>query len=161
MSERLAISLGLIIAGLTLTIAGTVAAPQGNSKKETTQTVSQLCGKLLHAEDIPVKGRQNTFDHKTRALKGIKVQLLEWAESGDFCKGLRTVSEKRSGRGGRFEFKNVDPGRYWIVTTVGGHEYKMPLRYEKQEGDPVSCSDLFYEVKDSGEFGIAIAVTIY
>jgi hypothetical protein len=152
--------LSFLMGVLVFALTGNLVASQENSEKARLQTMNRLCGNLVRAKDIPAKGRQNVVGHKTNALKGFAIQLMEWREGRDCCTGLKIVAEERSRHGGRFEFRNIEPGRYWVVATVDGHEYKMPVRYVRKADDLTSCSNLFYEAYDSGEFGLAITVTV-
>jgi hypothetical protein len=109
--------------------------------------VEILCGRLVHAEEIPTKGAVNTFTEKTKPIKNTTLRLYHRTEDNLCCDELRAVAQANSTRDGRFEFKNAVPGAYWIVARVEGMDYKIAIAYAPDNKAGSKCSDVLYTLK--------------
>jgi len=110
-------------------------------------TVVILCGKLIRSEEIPINGAANSFTEKTTPIKNAILRLYLRNEETACCERQQPVAEVTSSRDGRFEFKKVVPGAYWIVAKVAGNEYKLAITYTSDNKTDAKCSDILYALK--------------
>ena len=119
----------------------------------------RLCGKLERAMQIPDKKLQNAYSEKNTPLKGIVLRAYERTQGHDCC-ATAVIAESISKGSGAFEFKTLLPNDYWLVATVGNHEYKMSIRVQSSKRKEFQCSELSYAIEDSGEFTLRKRVTV-
>jgi hypothetical protein len=118
-------------------------------------TIDQACGQLLHV-DRRVPGRVAGAELlDTSVLPNIVIKLYRRNDKR-CCEDSQFVQEVTTGVEGNFKFQPTPPGRYWLATTVGGREYKLPFRLPQLNKVNTSCSDQQFEVDDSGKFQVAI-----
>jgi len=146
---------GLFLLAIML---GAVCQQTGNGEQE--YAVERLCGKLERVWFIPIKGSANSFEQKTKSLNNIPLRLYRRAENISCCEGLPIVTKTETGHRGQFKLKGVAPGLYWFVAVAEGREYKLRIRYEPAKGSDILCSDLFFQITDSGAFQFGRKVTV-
>jgi hypothetical protein len=127
-----------------------------SQKVEQWNTIGSLCGNLLHIERH--ERRDGVFDEHARALKNVVLKLYE-RDHVACCESSPALAEIATDKGGKFSFRDVKPGAYWLATVVGGREYKLPLRLEPKN-ITTQCSDQRFEIYDSGDFQIGKIITV-
>jgi hypothetical protein len=140
----------LLIANLAI---GQIESPKD---MEQWNTIDHLCGDLIHVEQRV--GRDKAVVERTKGLKDVALKVYERVNV-DCCEGL-ALAEAKTGRGGKFRFRDIRPGAYWLVTMVGGRQYKMPLRLQSEKSNSTACSDKQFLVYDSGDFHIGKIITV-
>jgi len=143
---------------VALSLAGSLASSQSvTPKEEQWNTIDRLCGGLLHVDH---RGRpNNVIEDHTKPLRGTVLRLYN--REGACCTEAKVLASVTTGRGGKFEFKDLKVGTYWLVTVVGGREYRMPLRLQLPDKSQSSqCSDQLFEVDDSGGFQMKKLITV-
>jgi hypothetical protein len=142
----------LLIVGLSLHFVPKAdAAPQ---RPDRVVTVDRLCGRLLSVRDA------DTPQEKVTSLSKTVVRLYRQVGDADCCNGSTLTAESLSGRGGKFEFKNIPAGLYWVAMMPQAGEHKLLVRYEPAKGDPTNCSELLYELDEAGHFILRTFVTV-
>lgn len=126
-------------------------------------TVDQVCGKLEWVDVIAAKGKANEFHEKAKPLKKMAVRLYARGNEKDCCGGLNPLAETLTQSDGRFAFKNLTAGQYWVAVSAQGREYSLAIRYsplpEKNVGVGAGCSGFLYQVKKNVlELGKVITV---
>jgi len=117
--------------------------------REKWNDVELLCGTLLRSEELPVKGEANTFTEKSKPIKNTFLRLYPRSEGRVCCDGLQPVAEANSGHHGRFAFKNITPGSYWVVAKVEGTDYQLAITYAPDKKTEAKCSDILYALKEN------------
>ncbi len=143
----------LVMVGL-LAQGGQIRPDQGEHPTK----VGRVCGKLVHYEQVPVKNTTNVYMPKTRTLPRVALRLYRASEDGSCCDGLVVAEETKTGRWGRFRFKNTEIGPFWLTADIGGRSYRMLVRVEK--GIHEECSDDQYQVENSGAFRMGRTITV-
>jgi hypothetical protein len=110
-------------------------------------TVEVLCGVLIRSENVPEKGAANTYNEKTKLIERAILRLYLQTEDPACCEKQQPAAEVTSGRDGRFEFKRVVPGSYWIVAKVDGKDYKLAITYAPDKKSDKNCSNTLYALK--------------
>jgi len=138
-------------------LMSSLAAGQSVTPKvEQWNTINSVCGTLLHAKRHVRP--DNIVDEHKRPLKNVVLKLYERNDVA--CCAGKVLADVTTGRGGKFSFKDIMPGSYWLVTLVSGREYRMPLRLQSGSAPSTQCSDQTFEVDDSGEFQILKTITV-
>src|SRR5277367_5055906 len=117
----------VLIVGLSLRFVPKADAV--SQRPDRVVTVDRLCGRLLwiRAADTP--------QEKVTSLSKTVVRLYRRVGDADCCNGSILTAETLSGRGGKFEFKKVPAGLYWVVMMSQAGEHKLLVRYEPAKGN--------------------------
>jgi hypothetical protein len=121
--------------------------------------VARVCGKLVHVEHVRVKNASNTFVDNRRAIPRTTLRVY-LAKQGEECCLQSPIAELRTGRWGRFEFRNLEPGLVWLVAHVGERDYKMLIRIDPKKNSGDECMDFDYDIEDSGAFSVSRTITV-
>jgi hypothetical protein len=123
-------------------------------------TVEILCGKLVRSEEIPIKGKGNSFADKTTPIKRANIRLYLRAEETACCEGQQPAAETVTGREGSFQFNKAVPGDYWIVANIEGKDYRLAISYAPDNKSDAKCSDLLYALKKD-QLQLERVITVY
>ena len=130
---------------------------QGQTPKdaEDRNTVALVCGKLVHVDSRRAEKWGRTYH--TSPLPNVLINLYP-RDKKPCCGNLKAVEQNTSGTGGEFTFHKAKPGAYWFVTTVGGHEFKLPLQLVRPNATSTTCRNQEFEIEDSGKIRISTMV---
>jgi len=146
-----------IVASLVvaLSLGGLASGQSVTPKVEKWNTIDRLCGSLLHVDH---RDRANSVmeDH-TKPLKDAVLRLYD--RDSACCANANVLASATTGRGGKFEFKDLKVGPYWLVTVVGGQEYKMRIQLPDKSSNS-QCSEQLFELDDSGDFQMKKVITV-
>jgi hypothetical protein len=142
--------------GVAVLMSSLAAGQNVTPKEEQWNTINRLCGTLLYAKRHV--RTDSVVDEHTRALKNVALKLYE-RDDVACCVG-KVFADVTTVRGGKFSFRDLKPGPYWLVTLVNGREYRMPLRLQSGSDSSTPCTDQTFEVDDSGEFQILEIITV-
>jgi hypothetical protein len=95
-------------------------------------TFDRLCGSLEFFTPIPGGGNDS------KPLKNVVLELYPWEEGISCCKLpplFKTVTHKE----GHYEFKNVEKGRYWLVSHFKGRALQMPIAFTSKGASNQDC----------------------
>ena len=106
-----------------LLTAMVAASAQSSSK---VPTFDQLCGELSFVTPVSGGGMDS------EALKNVKVELYLREVGIVCCRNSNPFFKTITGKEGAFEFKNVDPGRYWLAVHYHGKMFQMPIVFDPQ-----------------------------
>ena len=102
--------------------------------------VDRLCGYLVSETQA---GRYS--------ISREKMILYRREPAIDCCKAQNQVQEVQTRKDGRFEFRHVPAGVYWIVAVVNNREFKMPIDFAPTK-DSQDCSWNLYTIEGNGTF---------
>ena len=100
-------------------------------------------------------GRENAFQARFEFLRGKRKSIKEaevrlYQREGDApCCGTNPPHAKAvTNRVGIFEFKNIAPGKYWLVIVTEAKQYSRAVTYtpDAKNKEPIVCSDLLYDL---------------
>jgi hypothetical protein len=146
----------LFLGGLALIANLANGQAQSSKKEEEWEKLDRMCGQLVYFEHHEKHGK--AMEETSKPLKNAVLTLYA-RESDSCCENVSKAGETKTGRDGRF-ILDAKPAAYWLVTVVGGREYKLPLRVQPNGSKSAICSDQVFEVYDSGDFRIGRIITV-
>jgi hypothetical protein len=116
-------------------------------------TMRCVCGKLVYDHEIPQKKSSAEHRYKRKSVHHAALVLYSLQNSGTCCEGLSPVASAETDRFALFEFKNVQPGSYWLAVPSRGPKAFTPISYEPLniKGVRWSPSDYVFVLDDAGE----------
>jgi hypothetical protein len=142
----------LLIIGLLLHFVP--KADAASQRPDRAVTVDRLCGRLRSVQNA------NATQEKATSLSETVVRLYRKDGDADCCTNSALIAETLSGRDGKFEFKKIPAGVYWVAMMFQAGEPKLLVRYQPAKGDPTSCSELLYELDEAGHFTLRTFITV-
>lgn len=110
-----------------------------NAQQSTTK-VDRLCGYLVTETQA---GRDSVPKEK--------IILYRRESAVDCCNPQNRLAELQTKRDGKFEFKHIPAGAYWIVAVVESREYRMAIDFAPTK-DAQECSWNLYTIERNGNF---------
>jgi hypothetical protein len=141
-----------LLLGLWLALSVSVFGKTPYKKKW--HTFHRLCGALEYW--VPISGGGNT----TKPLTGVTLELYPWEAGISCCHDPHPFWTVMTGRGGRYEFKDVNPGRYWLVAQWNDRLYKLPISYAPDKSLDAECGLQGLDIDSKGNFGSWIRATM-
>ena len=109
--------------------------------------VDRLCGYLVTETQT---GRDS--------ISKQKVILYRRQSANDCCSTQDRLAAVQTKRDGKFEFKHISAGPYWIVAVVGGRKFRMAIDFAPAK-DAQECSWNLYTIERDGTFILKTYVT--
>ncbi|HEY1802023.1 MAG TPA: hypothetical protein VGG46_13925 [Terriglobales bacterium] len=122
--------------------------------------VDRLCGRLEHVEKIPDRKDANTYSENRKALRGLSVSLFERHEDDTCCESLTAIASVTTDKHGQFEFKNENPGQYWLATKWNGKEYRTAVTFQPTKNSQTSCSEQGIGINQEGQADWWVSITV-
>jgi hypothetical protein len=117
-------------------------------------TLTRICGRLNRTFLIKTKD-PSVVDYKHKGLRDVRVVLYNRKPALKCCTATDLLQELVTGRGGKFEFKKVPTGAYWLAATVEGQTYKLPVRLQRRKEETEKlCSDNLFSLSEEGELSL-------
>jgi len=117
-------------------------------------TLPRICGSLNRTFLIKTKDPSVVHD-KHEGLRKVRVALYSRKPALKCCTAADLLQELLTGRGGKFEFKKVPDGAYWLVVALDGNMYALPIRLRPKKGEPDRlCSNNLFSINEDGEFSL-------
>jgi len=110
--------------------------------------VDRLCGYLVRETQT---GRDSVPKEK--------ISVYRTESTTDCCNLQDRLAEVYTKRDGRFEFKHISAGAYWIVAFVANREYRMAIDFAPSK-DAQECSWNLYTIESDGNFVLKTYVTV-
>ena len=110
--------------------------------------VDRLCGYLVSETQT---GRDS--------LPKEKVTLFRRESTIDCCNAQDRLVEVQTKRDGKFEFKHIPAGTYWIVAVVENREYRLAIDFAPIK-DAQGCDWNLYTIERDGAFVLKTYVTV-
>ena len=122
-------------------------------------SLTRICGRLNRTFLIRTKD-PSVVDYKHKGLRKVRVALYNRKPALKCCTAADLFQELMTGRGGKFEFKKVPVGAYWLAATVQGQTYKLPVSLQRRKEDTAKlCSDNLFSLSEEGE--LTLWQTVY
>ena len=136
---RIIFAIGMVLACSCGSLA---QAPQSITK------VDRLCGYLVSETQT---GRDSVPKEK--------ISVYRRESTIDCCNVQDRLAEVHTKRDGKFEFKHISAGAYWIVAFVENREYRMAIDFAPSK-DAQECSWNLYTIESNGNFVLKTYVTV-
>ena len=126
---------------------------------DTTEPVSVdgICGKLVSREAVAPQAGTNSPKQEVKPIEHVRMRLF--SPSTDCCALVTPVAEVTTGRDGSFQFKQPEPGDYWVAATIGNKEYKVLVRFVPGKKGSTQCSAFLY-VFEKGQLQLRRTETV-
>jgi hypothetical protein len=121
--------------------------------------LDRLCGKFEKTQAIPEKANPSFIHTKSKNLSASELKLFFRTSDAPCCSAV-PVARVKTNHWGNFNFKNVAAGSYWLLATVDSKEVRMPLEFKPDKRSTAVCSEQFFYVDESYNFGIAETITV-
>lgn len=140
----------VLLIGLSLTSA------MGNSSETPLKwvTLDRLCGSLEFFTPIPGGGNDS------KPLRNVELELYRWEEGTSCCSKSRRLFKIVTGKAGRYEFKRVDAGRYWLVAHWKDKILQLPVLFTAKDASSEDCELQGLDIESNGTFGAWIGTTM-
>jgi len=109
-------------------------------------TVDYLCGYLEFF--TPIEGGGND----SKPLKNVLLELYPWEQGIFCCKNSHPFFKTTTGKDGRYEFKNIDAGRYWLVAHWRRKTFQLPVVFNSENASSQNCEVQGLDIDSSGDF---------
>jgi hypothetical protein len=132
-------------------LMATVIAALGESSPKFVN-LDRLCGELSFVTPVSGGGMDS------EPLSDLKLELYPWEEGIGCCGNSQPFFETRTGKDGAFEFKNVDPGRYWLVVHRRGRLYRLSIVFNPKSRTLASaaCWQNLFLIDAKGNFTFGV-----
>ncbi len=121
--------------------------------------IGRLCGRLEHVERTPDRKRADNFAETRKALRGIPLVIYKRHENEICCENLTPI-DTTTGKRGDFNFKDPQPGLYWLEANWNGNEYKVAVVYRAEKNSETICSQQGLQIDYAGNASWWITVTV-
>ena len=87
-------------------------------------------------------------------LNNLKLELYPWEEGIACCRNSHPFFKTITGNEGAFEFKNVDPGRYWLVVHYRRKLFQLAIALDPASRTSASpaCGQQLFHIDAKGHF---------
>ena len=151
---RAALIVVLAASSMMLAMPATPVHPQIDDA----ELVAKLCGRLEQSDSIPNKNLPGKSSLKYHPLKDVKLVAYERHSNAECCATAPVAGETRTDKSGNFEFKALSKGYYWLVARVELQDYQMSIRIAQLKDKQPVCSQLSYDIDESGDFVLRVRV---
>jgi hypothetical protein len=88
------------------------------------------------------------------------IELFPWERGISCCKNSHPFFKTLTDKDGAYEFKNVDVGRYWLVTRYHGKPIQVAIDFDPKSRTPASaaCWQQLLQFDSHGIFRLGIQV---
>ena len=125
--------------------AGAVAQPSSK-----VVSFDQLCGELSFVTPASGGGLDSVL------LKKVRLELYPWEEGIACCRNSHPFFKAVTDKEGTFEFKDVDPGRYWLVVQYEKKSFRLAVAVDPKETAIAGCEYRLFEIDAKGHFTTAL-----
>ena len=124
------------------------------------QKVDRTCGYLLQEKVVSSRKPITAPEFSDPPLAKTIVAVYSRGEDSDCCLQVKKIAETTTSRNGRFGFKKVPTGNYWIVWAIEGHEFQVPIEFKPTIKNPSDRNGFLYTVDRSGNIAMKAIVTV-
>ena len=110
----------------------------------------QLCGELSFVTPVSGGGMNSEL------LKNVKLELYPWEEGIVCCRNSHPFFKTYTDKEGTFEFKDVDPGRYWLVVHYQKKLFRLAIALDPNGPANTACGYQLFDVDAKGHFTTGI-----
>jgi len=142
-----------------LIVAATLILQFSQNPGPTPQQVNHLCGRLDYGSRIRVG--ENAYSYSNRkVLKGVRLELFKANGERPCCGDLERLDVVTSNKRGRFEFRGVAAGSYWVRSEGNGKEFKLPIVFAPEKNLASECSAQGILIDDEGNAKWWVSVSV-
>jgi hypothetical protein len=109
---------------------------------------------------VPGKKPSSEPNTATKAMRGVQLLAYPYEEGRACCEGMTSVGSAITTRGGKFEFKKLPAGEYWVAIRANGRDASIHVSYEPMQGPQPPCSDYTLEFNDTDKLGLMLTITL-
>ena len=88
----------------------------------------------------------------SQLLKNVRLELYPWEEGIACCRNSHPFFKALTDKEGIFQFKDVDPGRYWLVVQYQKKLFRLAIAVDPNEPDSAACGYRLFEIDAKGHF---------
>ena len=85
-------------------------------------------------------------------LKNVKLELYPWEEGIACCRHSHPFFKTFTDKEGTFEFKDVDPGRYWLVVHYQKNVFRLAIALHPEGPASATCEYQLFDIDAKGHF---------
>ncbi len=89
-------------------------------------------------------------------LSDVKLELYPWEEGIACCRNSHPFFTAITDKEGAFEFKNVDPGRYWLAVRYQKRLFRLAVALDADQPVSAACGYRLFEIDAKGHFKTAL-----
>lgn len=117
-------------------------------------TFDRLCGELSFVTPISGGGMDS------EPLNNVSLDLYPWEEGIICCRNSHPFFKTITGKEGAFEFKNVAPGRYWLVVRYQKRLFQLAVAFDPASRTAASaaCWQQLFDIDAKGHFTTGVRV---
>ena len=88
-----------------------------------------------------------------------KEKIILYRRQSTYCCNVQDrLAEVQTKRDGKFEFKHIPAGPYWIIAVVENREYRMAIDFAPNKGAQ-DCTWNLYTIERDGKFVLKTYLT--
>jgi hypothetical protein len=142
------------VKGLTFPLIWLLAAVITTSAESLPKFVNldRLCGELSFVTPVSGGGMDS------EPLNNVRLDLYPWEEGIVCCRNSHPFFKTVTGKEGAFEFKNVAPGRYWLVVRHQRKRFQLAIVFDPGSRTPASaaCWQQIFDIDTKGHFTMGV-----
>jgi len=131
---------GLVVSTLTATMSQ--GLPQQSAQIDSWHTVQRMCGVIERISYVSQNHSVQRLE-KSQPFRHVHLKLYEALGQTTCCDTLRLAGQRVTDDDGKYNFRKIAPGAYWLAFDFEGRTYSYPLRYEPMKHVDPDC-DWFY-----------------
>jgi len=134
-----------LLAGLFFAAVATACpqeSPQQSPPLDSWHTVQRMCGVVERTQHVPRK-HSAQLEEKKAPFRYLSLELYAQQGSMPCCEKLVLAGQAKTDEDGRYRFKKIAPGDFWLSFQMEGRRYSYPLRYQPAKHADPDC-DWFY-----------------
>jgi hypothetical protein len=131
---------GLVVSTMTATMSQ--GLPQPSAQIDSWHTVQRVCGVIEHISYLSQKHSAQRLQ-KSQPFRHLHLKLYEALGGTTCCDTLPLEGQAVTDDDGKYNFRKIVPGAYWLAFDFDGRTYSYPLRYEPMKHADSDC-DGFY-----------------
>jgi hypothetical protein len=122
--------------------------------------VDRICGYLQQEKQYPDKRNSNSTQYGYASVGQAPVRLYPREGTEACCSQMSPAAEVLTRKNGKFNFRQLPAGNYWLVALIENREYKMQIEYKPTKENQSDCKELLYTLDKNGNFVLLAIITV-
>jgi hypothetical protein len=122
--------------------------------------IDRLCGFVQQEKQFPDKHHPNSSQYADTAVEKVSVKLYPRGGTEACCSQMSPIAETLTRKSGKFAFKKIPAGNYWLVALIENREYKMQIEYKPAKENQSDCEEHLYTLDKNGNFVLLAIITV-